>query len=159
MKAMESSLRQRMGRVEGLVNQMKASTDRETGSAAIELVRTLLEVHYDGIDRMMEIVAARTGDELIDAFANDEIVGQMLLLHDLHPIDIETRVVAALDSVRPYLHSHGGNVELLGIANGIVRIRLAGTCDSCPSSAMTLKTTIEAAIQKAAPDVVSIETI
>jgi len=155
---MDSSLRERMARVEMLVKQMKASPDRETGAAAIELVQTLLELHYAGIDRMMEIVADRSGDEVIDAFSHDEIVGQMLLLHDLHPVDVETRVTAALDSVRPYLRSHGGNVELLGVTNGVVRIRLAGSCDTCPSSILTLKTTIETAIQQAAPDVVSIET-
>jgi Fe-S cluster biogenesis protein NfuA len=149
---MDTALRERIARVETLVNQMKESP------AAIELVQTLLEVHYAGIDRMMEIVSDRTGDEIIDLFAHDEVVGTMLLLHDLHPIDVETRVTAALDSVRPYLHSHGGNVELLGVANGVVRIRLAGSCDSCPSSTLTLKTTIETAIHQAAPDIVAIET-
>ena len=156
MTRMDSSLRQRMGRVDALVTQVKAANN-ETGRAAIELVRTLMEVHYSGLERMMDIVADRN-DETIDVFAHDDTVGLMLLLHDLHPLDMESRIVAALDSVRPYLHSHGGNVELLSVQDGVVRIRLAGTCDSCPSSALTLKTTIEAAIQQAAPDVVSIET-
>ena len=76
---------------------------------------------------------------------------------DLHPIDAETRVKGALDEVRPYLESHGGDVELLGVGEGTVRLRLEGSCSGCPSSAMTLKLAIEDAIHKAAPEVESAE--
>jgi Fe-S cluster biogenesis protein NfuA/nitrite reductase/ring-hydroxylating ferredoxin subunit len=80
-----------------------------------------------------------------------------LLLHDLHPVDLPTRVLGALENTRPYLKSHGGNVELVGIDEpGVVRLRLQGSCHGCPSSAMTLKLAIEQAIQEAAPDVTAI---
>ena len=46
------------------------------------------------------------------------MVGGLLMLHGLHPLDLETRVRQALDQVRPYLRSHGGNVELLGVSDG-----------------------------------------
>jgi Fe-S cluster biogenesis protein NfuA len=58
--------------------------------------------------------------------------------------------------VRPYLESHGGNVELLGIEEGVVRLQLQGSCSGCPSSAVTLKLAVEEAIHKAAPDVTEI---
>ena len=83
--------------------------------------------------------------------------GCILLLHGLHPLDLETRVRQALDKVRPLLRSHGGNVELLGLAGGVARLRMLGSCDGCPSSAMTLKTAIEEAIYEKAPDVTAIE--
>jgi Fe-S cluster biogenesis protein NfuA/nitrite reductase/ring-hydroxylating ferredoxin subunit len=70
---------------------------------------------------------------------------------------VETRVVKALEEVRPYLQSHGGNVELLGIAGGVARVRMQGSCDGCPSSAVTLELAIEEAVQKAAPDLEGIE--
>jgi len=66
-------------------------------------------------------------------------------------------VAQALDNVRPHLESHGGNVELMKIDSGVVRLRLQGSCRSCASSADTLKLAVEAAIYAAAPDVVSIE--
>ena len=94
---------------------------------------------------------------MIDAFAGDDLVGAILLLHGLHPLDLETRVRQALDKVRPLLRSHGGNVELLGLAGGVARLRMLGSCDGCPSSAMTLKTAIEEAIFEKAPDVTAIE--
>ena len=99
----------------------------------------------------------KRGYAVFDRFAEDDLVGSLLLLYGLHPHPIETRITQALDKVRPYLDSHGGNVELLGVADGVVRLRMQGSCKSCPSSAMTLKLAIEEAIYAAAPDVVTIE--
>ena len=87
----------------------------------------------------------------------DEVVGGLLLLHGLHPLDLEARVRQALEDVRPYLRSHGGNVELLGIDDGVVRLRLQGSCHGCPSSAVTMQQTIEEAILGKAPDVTAVE--
>ena len=63
----------------------------------------------------------------------------------------------ALEEVRPYLESHGGDVELLAVEDGVVRLRMQGSCSGCPSSAMTLKLAIEDAIRKHAPEVEQIE--
>jgi Fe-S cluster biogenesis protein NfuA/nitrite reductase/ring-hydroxylating ferredoxin subunit len=101
----------------------------------------------------MEVVAeGEERERIFEALAGDELVSHLLLLHGLHPLDVETRVIRALEEVRPYLQSHGGNVELLGIAGGVARVRMQGSCDGCPSSAVTLKLAIEEAVQKAAPD-------
>jgi Fe-S cluster biogenesis protein NfuA/nitrite reductase/ring-hydroxylating ferredoxin subunit len=59
--------------------------------------------------------------------------------------------------VRPYLGSHGGDVKLLGVKDGVVHLRLEGTCHGCPSSTVTMKLAIEKAIEEAAPEVVRIE--
>ena len=84
-------------------------------------------------------------------------MASLLLLHGLHPLDLEARVRQALEQVRPYLRTHGGDVELLGVDDGVVRLRMQGSCHGCPSSAVTLKHTIEEAIYDAAPDVAAIE--
>jgi Fe-S cluster biogenesis protein NfuA len=79
------------------------------------------------------------------------------VLHDLHPDDVETRVQAALDRVRPYLGSHAGGVSFTGVdADGVAQLKLEGSCDGCPSSAMTVQNAIEDAILSAAPDVVAV---
>ena len=110
----------------------------------------------------MDIVfqAGEPGRAIINTFTHDHLVNSLLLLYGLHPLDLQLRVLQALEKVRPYLNSHGGNVELLGVIEdeGIVRLRLQGNCKSCPSSAMTLKLAIEEAIYEAAPDVIMIET-
>ena len=98
-------------------------------------------------------MAEHDDGRLAAAFAGDELISHLLLLHGLHPVPLEERVRGALDEVRPYLESHGGGVELLGVEDGVARLRMEGSCDGCPSSAATLTLAIEDAIQKAAPDV------
>ncbi|MEJ7691148.1 MAG: NifU family protein [Nocardioidaceae bacterium] len=79
-------------------------------------------------------------------------------MHDLHPYDVTLRVEQALEGVRPYLGSHGGDVELLEVTDtGVVRLRLLGSCDGCPSSSVTLKLAVEGAIEAAAPEITTIE--
>ncbi len=58
----------------------------------------------------------RLDDDLLDRLAADDLVASLLAVHGLHPYDVETRVARALDGVRPYLGSHGGDVELLGLS-------------------------------------------
>jgi len=81
----------------------------------------------------------------------------LLLIHDLHPADLETRLREALDHVRPYLQSHGGNVELISLTSERASLRLQGTCKSCASSAVTLELAIRHAIEEACPDLAGFE--
>ena len=150
---------QSMEQVEGLIRRIENLPDPTARAAALALVQALMEFHGAGLERLMEIVAEAgdSGYAVFDNFAADDLVGSLLLLYGLHPLPIETRVTKALEKVRPYLDSHGGNVELLAITDGVVRLRMQGSCKSCPSSAMTLKLAIEEAIYAAAPDVVAIE--
>jgi len=147
-------------RIERLIARIEAAPDSSVRADALELTRSLMELHGAGLDRMMEIVAraGASGYALMDDFAGDDLVAGLLLLYGLHPHDLETRVMKALDETRPFLQSHGGDVELLGVTDGTVRLRLAGSCRSCSSSTMTLKLAIERAIYDAAPDVTEIVT-
>ena len=157
---MEKNFQSRMQQVEGLIRKIENLPDPEARASTVELVQALMEFHGAGLDRLMEIVAeaGETGYAIFDQLARDELVGSLLLLYGLHPVPLETRVMQALDKVRPYLDSHGGNVELIGITDDdVVRLRLQGSCKSCPSSSMTLKLAIEEAIYAAAPDVAAIE--
>ncbi|MDT5156160.1 MAG: hypothetical protein QOC99_531 [Acidobacteriota bacterium] len=146
-------------RIDELTRKVEALADAEARASALELLQSLMEFHGAGIERMLEIAAegGAAGQSVIDDFGRDELVAGMLLLYGLHPVALETRVLQALDKVRPYLHSHGGEVEMLGVEDGVVRLRLQGSCQSCPSSSMTLKLAIEEAIFEAAPDVSAIE--
>ena len=150
---------QRLQKIEGLVRNIEAAADPVVRASAVELMQSLMELHGAGIERMMEITfdTGTVGSEIIDRFADDPLVASLLLLYGLHPADIETRVMQGLAKVRPYLQSHGGSVEMLGIADGVVRLRLEGSCNGCASSAMTLKLAIEEAIYEAAPDLTAIE--
>jgi Fe-S cluster biogenesis protein NfuA/nitrite reductase/ring-hydroxylating ferredoxin subunit len=127
---------------------------------AEELVRLVADLYGAGLERMLTILydAGRLDDEVLAALAGDGLVSSLLLVHDLHPYDVTTRVEQALEGVRPYLGSHGGDVELLGVTDeGVVRLRMLGSCDGCASSSVTLTLAVEGAIEAAAPEVVGIE--
>lgn len=129
---------------------------------AEELVRLVVDLYGAGIRRILDRAydAGVLTDEVIDSLADDELVSSLLLVHGLHPYSVEERIVRALDRVRPYLGSHGGDVELLEVtATGIARLRLLGSCDGCPSSAVTLSLAVEGAVTAAAPEVVSVEVV
>jgi Fe-S cluster biogenesis protein NfuA/nitrite reductase/ring-hydroxylating ferredoxin subunit len=154
----DQGLQERVARIETLLEEIETLADPNARSKAAELVGVLLDLYGEGLARMMEVVAeGEERERTFEALAGDELVSHLLLLHGLHPLDVEARVIGALEEVRPYLQSHGGNVELLGVEGGVARLRLQGSCDGCPSSAMTLKLAIEEAIEKAAPDLEGIE--
>src|SRR5215216_6001516 len=154
----DKGLQERVARMETLLEEIETLKDQTARSKAAEVVGVLLDLYGDCLARMMEVVArGEERERSLKAFAQDELISHLLLLHGLHPLDVETRVVGALEEVRPYLQSHGGNVELLGIEGGVARVWMQGSCDGCPSSAVTLKLAIEEAVQKAAPDLEGIE--
>jgi Fe-S cluster biogenesis protein NfuA/nitrite reductase/ring-hydroxylating ferredoxin subunit len=134
-----------------------------TGGAAAreraeQLVREVVELYGAALERMLDIsVAASPGIE--QRFAGDDLVASLLLVHGLHPHGVERRIEDALDAVRPYLGSHGGDVALLEVAGDVVRLQFTGSCKSCPSSAVTLELTVEDAVRAAAPEISSIEVV
>ena len=102
-------------------------------------------------------MTAGRSDEIMDRLGSDDLVGSLLVLHNLHPLDVKTRILRALDRVRPYLGSHGGDVKLVRVADGVAYLRLEGSCHGCPSSTITMKLAVEKAIEEAAPEVARIE--
>jgi len=143
--------------VERVLAEIGAFGDVAVQDKAEELVSTLVEFYGSALERIMELVHESGNPALLGAFGDDTLVGSLLVVHDLHPLSTEQRVTVALEKVRPYLGSHAGDVELLGVADDVVRLRLAGSCNGCPSSTVTVKLAIEKAIQDAAPEIVDIQ--
>ena len=147
-------LRRLVADVERLLEDVEALPDPFARQTATAIVQGLLELYGAGLERIVEEIARRDREgEIAGALAGDELVAHLLLIHGLHPKPLEERVGEALDSVRPYLESHGGSVELVSLEGAAVRLRLQGSCSGCPSSAVTLKLAIENAIEKAAPEI------
>jgi Fe-S cluster biogenesis protein NfuA/nitrite reductase/ring-hydroxylating ferredoxin subunit len=150
----------RIAAIEELVHRLETGSDPAALAAAQTLVGAVVELHREAMDRTLAAIrrSGAMGAAILDSLTSDDLVASVLLLHDLHPADLETRVRGALEKTRPYLKSHDGNVELVGIDSArVVRLRLEGSCHGCPSSSLTLKLAIEQAIHEAAPDVSAIE--
>ena len=141
-------------RIGALLDATAASPDKRAHERATELVRLLTDLYGAGLGRIIELVG-ETSPDLVATLAADEVVASLLMIHGLHPDDLVGRVERALDSVRPLLAGHGGDVELLDVDLDIpaVRLRLLGSCDGCPSSASTLQHAVEVAILEAAPEI------
>lgn len=147
--------------LDALLDELESFPDPEARERMAGIVQGLMAFYGEGMARILAIIEQyndpAVSTDVLAALTDDNLVAHLLLLHYFHPIPVEIRVARALEEVRPYLHSHGGNVELLEVADGVARLRLEGSCHGCPSSTVTLKLAIEEAILKAAPDVLHIE--
>jgi Fe-S cluster biogenesis protein NfuA len=143
--------------VEKLAARLDEAGDPEVRAAALQLVQSVVELHGAALQRLVDkCLETAEGERVLATALEDNLVAGMFLLHSLHPDDIETRVIRGLESVRPYLKSHGGDCELISVRDGIVRLKLHGSCGSCPSSSVTLRDAVEEALYEAAPDIVEI---
>ena len=138
-----------VARVQELTAELESSGEQVPAALADELVAVVVQMYGAGLERIVELAE---GSELLDALAADGLVASLLLIHDLYPVPLEERVAQALERVRPYMESHGGDVELLAIENGIAKLRLEGSCKTCAASSATLELAVRQALEEAAPD-------
>src|SRR3954451_14968515 len=113
--------------------------EREGDERALLLLQLVDAIHRPALER---IAAGDTSDPIAEA---------LLQMYDITPPDDRVLVEEALDEVRPYIHSHGGEVEMLGVSDGVVELRMSGSCAGCAASAMTLKRGIEEALRNHYP--------
>lgn len=156
-------------RIERLLDELRGGGQPWVAALAEEMVGCLVGLYGAGLTRIVEILrsptssassAGETPEEpgLLDRLAADPLVESLLLVHDLHPVDVDTRVQRALDRVRPYLGSHAGGVEYRGVdEHGVVHLTLSGSCQGCPSSTVTVRLTIEQAVAEAAPETAGVD--
>jgi len=144
-------------RIEEVLGELERSLERRSFDQVQELVALVTELYGGGLERVLELL----DDDVVlrGRMADDDLIGSLLVLHDLHPVSLEERVHQAVDSVRPYLGSHGGDVEILCVDGncGVVTLRMLGSCDGCSSSSVTLELAVQGAIEAAAPEITSIE--
>lgn len=144
--------------IEHKLEALQARADPRVFDQAVELLQLVSELYGTGLATIMELVQHHAPD-LIGRITADDLLASLLVANGLHPDELGVRIAHALEAVRPFLAGHGGDVELLDIDEraGAVRLRLLGSCDGCPSSAVTLRTTVERAIVDAAPEIVIID--
>jgi Fe-S cluster biogenesis protein NfuA/nitrite reductase/ring-hydroxylating ferredoxin subunit len=152
-----TSVAQTGERIEELLASLRARGGTAAATAE-ELVRLLVGMYGDGLAAIAAALAeeGEPGRAVMDRLAADPLVEGLLLLHGLHPLDVDARIQRALDQVRPYLGSHAGGVQYLGVSDGVARLRLEGSCHGCPSSTVTVRLAIEGAVQDAAPEVTEV---
>jgi Fe-S cluster biogenesis protein NfuA/nitrite reductase/ring-hydroxylating ferredoxin subunit len=146
-------------RIQQLQDQLESAPGDGTRGLAEELVSAVVQMYGTGLERIVGALqaAGRPGERIAEELAQDPYVASLLLIHDLHPVALEHRVQQALESVRPYMESHGGDVELLSLEDGVARIHLRGSCSDCSASSVTLELAIKQALEEGAPDLEGLE--
>ena len=141
-------------RIDVLLDEVQRRADPAVALKVEELIRAVLTLHGAGLEQLLNLLDEPQVRQLV----GDDLVAGLLLLHDLHPDDVATRIQGALDSVRPYLGSHAGGIDYLGIDDdGVVHLSLQGSCDGCPGSTATVRLTVENAVLDAAPEAVAVD--
>jgi hypothetical protein len=154
----EKEFQEKMRQLGTLVGELDQVPGGGSKVAARELVQLLMEVHRTGLERIMELVyqSGGEGGAIIDSFGQDPIVRNLLLLYSLHPDDLETRVVRALETVRARLRKFDSRVELVSLHDGAVQLRLHTSGHARGSTIKDLRSIVEGGIYDLAPDLASL---
>jgi Fe-S cluster biogenesis protein NfuA/nitrite reductase/ring-hydroxylating ferredoxin subunit len=149
-----------LARVQELSERVQGLEDPRAREVAFELVSAIITMYGDGLERILAAIRASrdAGATILDELSEDGAVASLLLIHDLYPVGLRERVLEALDTVRPYMESHGGDVELLQLTDeGVARLALQGSCHGCSASRATLETAIVQALTEHCPDLAGID--
>lgn len=145
-----------MEALETLFRKAEAHPDPAVQELVLEVSEAVMHLHHDALFRMVARLRQMAGgDQVLEGLRGDPVVGGLLAEHGLldGPAPApEARVQAALDRIRPYLHGHGGDVELLEVRDGLARLRLQGACHGCASSLRPLTMGIEQVLREAVPE-------
>jgi hypothetical protein len=144
-----------VGRAEALLDRVESMPDPDARTDAVELVRALVALYGEGLARVTAAALRAGGDTVAAQFAADHLVSHLLLLHGLHPLDLPTRVAAAVEAtcarqgeVRP---------ELVSVDDDVVRLRLPAATAGCGSSTAALAAALTESIRAAAPEIDRVE--
>ena len=140
-------------RIARLAEELTGHPDPAVAEGVTELLDWVDAFHRDGLGRLVEMVRAWRGELFLESAGADDVVGTLLAAYGLgegseEKTEAADAVAAALDEVRPLIESHGGSIEVESVVDGVVRVRLAGTCDGCPSSSATLTYGVEEALRR-----------
>jgi Fe-S cluster biogenesis protein NfuA len=155
-----------MPRVGELADELLNHPDHKVREQIGELLDWVDVFHREGLGRLVELIRAWRGEVFLENVAEDEIAGTFLAVYDLgeavderEAAQAEERVLAALDELKGFVESHGGTIALDSIRDGVVTVRMLGSCDGCPSSNVTLTSGVEEALRRHWPNFRRLEVI
>ena len=134
-----------------LIREFEEYPDEEVREKVFQLLNAVDRLHRPGLVALMQFLESKKLWGIIEQARSDPAIRTLLELYDLLPQTEEQLVERALDLVRPYMQSHGGEIDVLGVTDGIVRVRLKGSCHDCSGSAVTLKRGVEEALKEGFP--------
>jgi hypothetical protein len=141
----------------GLLDEKLGTLERTPGATAetaLDAVTLLTEVYGEALTRVMD--RASTDPRLLDLLLGDDLVGHLLVLHDIHPEPVEGRVTRALDALRPRLHRSGADAELVAIEEKTARVRVNRSGCGCGGGAEPIEDVVRETVLAVAPDLADV---
>jgi hypothetical protein len=154
----EKEFRNRVEEIGKLISDLDEIADPKARTSARVLVQLVMELHGTALERMMEVIYSKgeVGVDIIDSLGRDRVASGMLVLHNLHPDDTETRVARAIDDVGRQLQKQEVEVRLVSFESGAVTVFAKTSAHACGSTAATVRSSIEEAVYEAAPEITSL---
>ena len=156
--AEDKSFQERVRRISELVEEVESIADPAVRTTTKELMQSLMDMHGAVLERTLEVISetGEPGLELIAQLGRDPIVSSVLVLYGLHPEEVDTRVLRAVEQLKPQLRKQGCEVGALESTEGMVRLTVHTGEHACGSTAKTIRANLEGAIYDAAPDIISL---
>jgi hypothetical protein len=147
----------RVQKIGELLQNLDRTADPATRTCAKDLVQLVMDLHGIGVERIIDITfdSGENGAKILDQLAEDPVVSGLLILHNLHPDDLPTRVAKKLKQIDSALHKMGAEARLLAADDG-VRLYVTVNGHSCGSTKQTVQALVEEAMYEAAPDLTSL---
>lgn len=158
--SVSDELPQQSHQMQALLEKVSQWPDAASKALMQECISEMLIFYGNGLERMIDLISGESNEiatKVLNKFMADPFINGLLILHDLHPFDMETRIHLALEKVRPYIQSHGGQIDLLSLENESAKIKLSGTCKTCASSSVTLELAVRQALEEYCPDLDNLE--
>ncbi len=133
------------------LERMEEIQDEKTREEVFAFLEGIDVLHRQGLGRILDLIGRLGGQQAVERISQDPVVRTLLEMYDLPEANERTQVELALEPVYPYFQSHGGKLDLLGVENGRVRVRLSGSCEGCPGTATTLQRVVEEALREGFP--------
>ena len=153
-----------MIRVGELYEELMAHPDPAVAKKVEEMLDWVDAFHREGLGRLVEMIRSWRGEIFLESVGRDDITGFFLATYDLGELPASDTsaadaVAEALEEVRPFVESHGGTIAVDSIVDGVVKVRMLGSCDGCPSSTATLTGGVEAALREHWPNFRRLEVV
>jgi len=145
------------GRIERLVERAGALDDAPARTTALDLLQSVMDLHGAAVSRIVELLdATEAGRASLTRLGTDPLICGLLVLYGVHPVPLEERLARALENLAPQLRKHSGSAELIGVSEGVVRVKLQSSGHGCGNSPDALRTMVEQAILEVAPEAVEV---
>ncbi|MBS1793848.1 MAG: NifU family protein [Acidobacteria bacterium] len=147
-------------RIDRALKNVEELADENARMHALGLKTAIEDFHKFALTKIVQkLKSDERGKELLFELVDEPSVYALLQLHGIVKPNVGARIVQVLDAVRPYMQSHGGDVEFVRFEDSVVYVRLAGACSGCSQSAVTLREGVEEALLHNIPEVKAVEVL